>query len=119
VVYPQLSSMDVDDSSCKRREQTRPRHPSLSTPSHGALERLVLTNGEGLIRPALGLRISIGGLLDRGLEVARPLPLVANPVPLLPAIVVHDQRRLKLLPLIDFVKAHHVPSESPRYALRR
>src|SRR4029453_5122964 len=107
VVYPQLSYMDLDDSSCQCREQTRLRHPSLSTPSHGALARLVLTNGERLIRPALGLRISIGGLLDHGLEVAGPLPLVANPVPLLPAIVVHDQSRLQLLTLIDFVKAHH------------
>src|ERR687891_2393944 len=118
VVYPQLSSTDVDDSSCQCREQTRPRHPSLSMPSHGALERLVLANGEGLIRPALCLRISISGLLDRGLEVAGSLPLVANPGPLLPAIVVHDERRLKFLTLIDFVKAHHVPSQSPRYASR-
>src|ERR671914_601410 len=119
VVSPQLSSTDFDDSSCKGREQTRPRRPSLSTPSHSALARLVLANGEGLIRPALGLRISIGGLLNHGLEVAGPLILVANPVPLLPAIVVHDQRRLKLLTLIDFVKAHHIPSESPRDASRR
>ena len=41
---------------------------------NSALERLVLTNGEGLIRPVLGLRISIGGLLDRGLEVVGPGP---------------------------------------------
>jgi hypothetical protein len=86
---------------------------------NGALERLILTNGEGLICPALCLRISIDGLLDRGLEVVGPLPLVANPLPLLPTIVGHDQRRLRLLTLIDFVKAHHVPSESPRYASRR
>ena len=105
MVYPPLSSIDLDDSSCTCREQTRPRHPSLSTLSHGALERLVLANGEGLIRPALCLRIRIGGLLDHGLKVAGPLPLVAHPVPLLPAIVVHDQRHLKLFTLIDFVKA--------------
>ena len=71
------------------------------------------------MRPALGLRIGIGGLLDRGLEVVGRLPLVANLVPFLPAIVVHNQRRLKLLTLIDFVKAHHVPSENPRDASRR
>ena len=101
VVYPQISSMDWDDSSCQCSEQTCPRHPSLLTPSHGALARLVLVNGEGLIRPALVLRMSIGGLLDDGLEVARPLPLTVHPVPCLPAIVVHEQRCLKLLTLIS------------------